>query len=110
MGYFKAKILGCPIPIIHLEDGSIKTVPKNDLPVTLNNVDHNTPETLDKHPTWKYTKDKSTGKDAVRETDTLDTFVDSYGIFKILFPSSKNDPFNLDKANYWIPVDQYMAE
>ncbi len=111
-GISRQRYWGCPIPIIHLEDGSIKTVPKNELPVTLpDNVDLNTPgNPLDKHPTWKYTKDKSTGKDAVRETDTLDTFVDSSWYFlRFCSPSSKNDPFNLDKANYWMPVDQYIG-
>ena len=111
-GISRQRYWGCPIPIIRLKDGSIKTVPKEELPVTLpDNVDLKTPgNPLEKHPTWKFTKDKTTGKDAVRETDTLDTFVDSSWYFlRFCSPSSKKNPFDKDKTNYWMPVDQYIG-
>ncbi len=111
-GVSRQRYWGCPIPIIYLEDGSIKTVEKDELPVTLpDNIDLKTPgNPLDKHPTWKFTKDKTTGKNAIRETDTLDTFVDSSWYFlRFCSPSSKKDPFDKDKTNYWMPVDQYIG-
>ena len=69
--------------MIYLEDGSVVPVDKSELPVLLpENIDlkyNGNP--LESHPTWKNTVQKSTGKKATRETDTLDTFVDSSGIF-----------------------------
>ena len=111
-GISRQRYWGCPIPIIYLDDGSVKTVEKDELPVTLpDNVDlKTTGNPLDKHPTWKFTKDKTTGKDAIRETDTLDTFVDSSWYFlRFCSPSSKKEPFDKDKTNYWMPVDQYIG-
>ena len=111
-GISRQRYWGCPIPIIYLEDGSVKTVDKGELPVTLpDNVDLKTSgNPLDKHPTWKFTKDKTTGKDAIRETDTLDTFVDSSWYFlRFCSPFSKKEPFDKDRTNYWMPVDQYIG-
>ncbi len=111
-GISRQRYWGCPIPIIYLEDGSVKTVDKEELPVTLpENVDLKTSgNPLDKHPTWKFTKDKTSGKDAIRETDTLDTFVDSSWYFlRFCSPFSKKEPFDKDKTNYWMPVDQYIG-
>ena len=64
---------------------------------------------LEKHPTWKFTKLPS-GKKAIRETDTLDTFVDSSWYF-LRFCSPKNNEygFNFDEIKYWMPVDQYIG-
>ena len=96
-GVSRQRYWGCPIPIVYLEDGSIQTVSKDDLPIILpDDVDLNTPgNPLEKHPTWKFTKDKN-GKKAVRETDTLDTFVDSSWYFlRFCSPNSKN--FRLKK-------------
>ena len=78
-GISRQRYWGCPIPMIHLEDGKVVPVDKSELPVTLPddiNLNSNG-NPLANHPTWKNTKQKSTGKKAVRETDTLDTFVDS---------------------------------
>ena len=110
-GVSRQRYWGCPIPIVYLEDGSIQTVSKDDLPIILpDDVDLNTPgNPLEKHPTWKFTKDKN-GKKAIRETDTLDTFVDSSWYFlRFCSPNSKKVPFEKDEANYWMPVDQYIG-
>ena len=65
---------------------------------------------LEKHPSWKNTIHKSTGKKAIRETDTLDTFVDSSWYFlDFVVPDHKSSPFDEQKVNYWMPVDQYIG-
>ena len=111
-GVSRQRYWGCPIPMIYLEDGSIKPVDKNDLPVELpEDIDLNSSgNPLNDHPTWKITVDESTGKKAIRETDTLDTFVDSSWYFlRYCSPKQKNLPFDENKANYWMPVDQYIG-
>jgi len=111
-GISRQRYWGCPIPIIYLEDGSIKPVDKSELPVTLpNDIDLNSAgNPLENHPTWKITKDKSSGKKALRETDTLDTFVDSSWYFlRFCSPKCKSSPFEIDKVKYWMPVDQYVG-
>jgi leucyl-tRNA synthetase len=111
-GISRQRYWGCPIPMIYLEDGSVVPVDKNELPVKLPvDVDlKKSGNPLANHPTWKKTIDKKTGKKAIRETDTLDTFVDSSWYF-MRFCSSKNlkEPFSIDELNYWMPVDQYIG-
>ena len=64
---------------------------------------------LEKHPTWKYTK-LSTGKKVIRETDTLDTFVDSSWYFiRFCSPNNKEYGYRLNEIKYWMPVDQYIG-
>ncbi len=111
-GISRQRYWGCPIPIIYTKDGSPKTVPKSDLPVKLpDDVDLNHPgNPLDVHPTWKNTTDRSTGEKYVRETDTLDTFVDSSWYFlRFCSPDVKDKPFDNKKVNEWMPVDQYIG-
>ena len=111
-GVSRQRYWGCPIPIMYREDGKIILVPEKDLPVTLpKDIDFNKPgNPLENHPTWKYTKCPETGMKAVRETDTLDTFVDSSWYFlRFCSPQENNKPFNIDEANYWMPVDQYIG-
>ena len=111
-GISRQRYWGCPIPMIYLEDGTIIPVDKSELPVELpENIDLKTKgNPLDNHPTWKYTKDKKTGKKAIRETDTLDTFVDSSWYFlRFCSPNYKVSPFDEKKINYWMPVDQYIG-
>ena len=111
-GVSRQRYWGCPIPIMYREDGKIILVPEKDLPVTLpKDVDFNKPgNPLENHPTWKYTKCPETGMKAIRETDTLDTFVDSSWYFlRFCSPQENNKPFNIDEANYWMPVDQYIG-
>ena len=111
-GISRQRYWGCPIPIIYREDGKIILVPEKDLPVKLpDNVDLNKPgNPLENHPTWKYTTCPETGMKATRETDTLDTFVDSSWYFlRFCSPQEKEKPFNIDEINYWMPVDQYIG-
>ncbi len=111
-GVSRQRYWGCPIPMIYLEDGSIVPVEKDELPIELpQDIDLNSNgNPLDTHPNWKNTVQKSTGKKAVRETDTLDTFVDSSWYFlRFCSPKYYNSPFEVDKIKYWMPVDQYIG-
>jgi leucyl-tRNA synthetase len=111
-GISRQRYWGCPIPILYREDGKIIPVPEKDLPVTLpDDIDFSNPgNPLENHPTWKYTKCPETGMKAIRETDTLDTFVDSSWYFlRFCSPLEKNYPFNEEDVNYWMPVDQYIG-
>ena len=111
-GISRQRYWGCPIPIIYREDGKIILVPEKDLPITLpKDIDFTKPgNPLENHPTWKYTKCPVTGMKAIRETDTLDTFVDSSWYFlRFCSPQEENKPFNIEEINYWMPVDQYIG-
>ncbi len=111
-GISRQRYWGCPIPMIYLEDGSVVPVDKSELPIKLpDDIDlkaNGNP--LDSHPSWKHTTEKSTGKKATRETDTLDTFVDSSWYFlRFCSPKHNSSPFDEKKVNYWMPVDQYIG-
>ncbi len=111
-GISRQRYWGCPIPMIYLEDGSVVPVEKNELPIELpEDVDlDSTGNPLENHPNWKNTIQKSSGKKAIRETDTLDTFVDSSWYFlRFCSPENKKFPFSEDEAKYWMPVDQYIG-
>jgi len=111
-GVSRQRYWGCPIPMVYLEDGSVVPVDKSELPVKLpEDIDlKKNGNPLEHHPTWKKTKHKLTGKLAIRETDTLDTFVDSSWYFmRFCSPQNKNEPFNTADLNYWMPVDQYIG-
>ena len=111
-GISRQRYWGCPIPMIHLEDGRIVPVEKSELPIKLpNDIDLKKPgNPLANHPTWKKTFDKINNMLATRETDTLDTFVDSSWYFlRFCSPAEDNKPFDLNKLNYWMPVDQYIG-
>ncbi|NKA01557.1 MAG: leucine--tRNA ligase, partial [Proteobacteria bacterium] len=111
-GISRQRYWGCPIPILYREDGKIIPVPEKDLPVTLpEDIDFGKPgNPLENHPTWKYTKCPETGMRAIRETDTLDTFVDSSWYFlRFCSPLEQRHPFNEEDVNYWMPVDQYIG-
>ncbi len=111
-GVSRQRYWGCPIPMLYLEDGSVVPVEKSELPIKLpKDVDFSHPgNPLEIHEKWKKTKHKKTGKPALRETDTLDTFVDSSWYFmRFCSPQAKSKPFDLDKVNYWMPVDQYIG-
>ena len=111
-GISRQRYWGCPIPMIYLEDGTVTPVEKSELPIELpENIDLNSNgNPLDNHPSWKHTIQKSTGKKAVRETDTLDTFVDSSWYFlRFCSPHNSDKPFDQEKINYWMPVDQYIG-
>ena len=111
-GISRQRYWGCPIPIMYREDGEVILVPEKDLPVELpKDIDFNKPgNPLENHPTWKYTKCPETGMKAIRETDTLDTFVDSSWYFlRFCSPKEQSKPFNIEEINYWMPVDQYIG-
>jgi leucyl-tRNA synthetase len=111
-GISRQRFWGCPIPMIYLEDGSIVPVEKNELPIKLpEKVDLSSGgNPLKNHPTWKKTTHKLTGNPAIRETDTLDTFVDSSWYFmRFCSPKITDQPFKNEDLNYWMPVDQYIG-
>jgi leucyl-tRNA synthetase len=111
-GVSRQRYWGCPIPMIYLEDGTVVPVEKSELPIELpEDVNLNTNgNPLDAHPSWKMTTHKATGKKAFRETDTLDTFVDSSWYFlRFCSPNHNSSPFDENKINYWMPVDQYIG-
>ena len=111
-GVSRQRYWGCPIPMIYLEDGKVVPVDKSELPIELpEDIDLDTNgNPLDSHPTWKNTTQKSTGKKATRETDTLDTFVDSSWYFlRFCSPNHKSSPFEKSEIDYWMPVDQYIG-
>ena len=111
-GISRQRYWGCPIPMIYLKDGSCIPVDKKDLPIKLpEDINIQSPgNPLDNHPNWKNTIDKKTGEPATRETDTLDTFVDSSWYFlRFCSPHYNQAPFDEDKVNYWMPVDQYIG-
>ena len=111
-GISRQRYWGCPIPMVYLEDGSVVPVDKSELPIELpDDIDLNSSgNPLDNHPNWKNTIQKSTGKKAIRETDTLDTFVDSSWYFlRFCSPNHTSSPFDEEKINYWMPVDQYIG-
>ncbi len=111
-GISRQRYWGCPIPILYLDDGKIVPVEKNELPVTLpEDVDLNSPgNPLDSHPSWKNTIHKTSGQKATRETDTLDTFVDSSWYFlRFCSPQYKQSPIDIEQVKQWMPVDQYIG-
>ena len=111
-GISRQRYWGCPIPVVYLDNGEIELVPDNELPIKLpDDVNiNNSGNPLDSHPSWKYTVSKKTGEKALRETDTLDTFVDSSWYFLRYCSSSNQErPFEQSDLNYWMPVDQYVG-
>ncbi|MBL0848742.1 MAG: leucine--tRNA ligase [Candidatus Liberibacter ctenarytainae] len=110
-GIGRQRAWGCPIPIIHCPKCGIVEVPKEHLPVKLpEDISFNIPgNPLHHHPTWKNVSCTKCGADALRETDTMDTFVDSSWYFmRYVTPHSK-DPANKSQLDYWLPVDQYIG-
>ncbi|MBW0143947.1 leucine--tRNA ligase [Sphingomicrobium clamense] len=110
-GVSRQRYWGTPIPIIHCDDCGPVGVPKDQLPVTLpEDVSFEIPgNPLDRHPTWGKVDCPKCGSAARRETDTLDTFVDSSWYF-IRFASQPEDkPFNKAEAEAWLPVQQYIG-
>lgn len=111
-GIGRQRYWGVPIPIIYC--GSCGTVPvaDKDLPVTLpEDVTFDEPgNPLDRHPTWKHTTCPSCGGKAQRETDTFDTFMESSWYFgRFCDPHNTQEPFSQEKAEAWLPVDNYVG-
>ena len=110
-GVSRQRYWGTPIPIIHCQTCGAVPVPDDQLPVTLpEDVSFDIPgNPLDRHPSWSKVDCPSCGNPARRETDTLDTFVDSSWYF-IRFASQPQDkPFDRTVAEKWLPVDQYIG-
>lgn len=110
-GISRQRYWGCPIPMIHCDDCGVVPVPKADLPVKLpDDVEFDRPgNPLDRHPTWRHVDCPQCGKAARRETDTMDTFVDSSWYFVRFTAPWENEPTNPKIANHWLPVDQYIG-
>jgi leucyl-tRNA synthetase len=110
-GVSRQRYWGTPIPIIHCDICGPVGVPKAQLPIILpDDVSFDIPgNPLDRHPTWKHVDCPKCGKAARRETDTLDTFVDSSWYF-IRFASQPSDrPFDAETVKKWMPVSQYIG-
>ena len=109
-GISRQRYWGCPIPIAYNKNNEVVKIPKEKLPITLpENINLNTTgNPLDHQKDWK--KILIDGKECTKETDTLDTFVDSSWYF-LRFCSANNSSygFDIDDLNYWMPVDQYIG-
>ena len=110
-GVSRQRYWGCPIPIINCAACGTVPVPQQDLPVILpDDIDFETPgNPLDRHPTWKQVTCPSCGAAAERETDTLDTFVESSWYFARFCSPRGDAPVDRAAADYWLPVDQYIG-
>ena len=110
-GVSRQRYWGTPIPIIHCDSCGPVSVPTAHLPVKLpEDVSFDVPgNPLDRHPTWSKADCPSCGNPARRETDTLDTFVDSSWYF-LRFASQPDDkPFDAEAIKKWLPVQQYIG-
>lgn len=110
-GISRQRYWGCPIPMIHCDACGVVPVPKADLPVKLpDDVTFDRPgNPLDRHETWKAVKCPQCGKAARRETDTMDTFVDSSWYYTRFTAPWENEPTDKKAADQWLPVDQYIG-
>jgi leucyl-tRNA synthetase len=111
-GISRQRYWGCPIPIIHCGACGVVPVPEQDLPVKLpEDVEFDRPgNPLDRHPTWKNVVCPQCGGPARRETDTMDTFVDSSWYFaRYTDPWIASAPTDRKAVDHWLPVDQYIG-
>ena len=109
-GISRQRYWGCPIPIMYDENNDPKKIPEKMLPVKLPKINKIEPtgNPLDTIREWKNIEIE--GKKYTRETDTLDTFVDSSWYFlRFCSPKNHNYGFNYEEAKYWMPVDQYIG-
>ena len=111
-GVSRQRYWGCPIPMIHCDACGIVPVPERDLPVQLpDDVTFDKPgNPLERHPTWKHVPCPECRGVALRETDTFDTFFESSWYFaRYCDPKNDERAFDKNKAQYWLPVDQYIG-
>ena len=110
-GVSRQRYWGTPIPFIHCDTCGVVPAPKDSLPITLpEDVDFQTPgNPLLRHPTWKHVDCPKCGGKGTRETDTLDTFVDSSWYFLRFASQPADKPFDKDEIAKWLPVEQYIG-
>jgi leucyl-tRNA synthetase len=110
-GISRQRYWGCPIPIIHCKTHGPVPVPEKDLPIELpEDATFDKPgNPLDRHPTWKHVPCPICGEPSLRETDTMDTFVDSSWYFVRFTAPEAATPVDRKAAQYWLPVDQYIG-
>ena len=115
-GLSRQRYWGCPIPVVHCDDCGVVPEKKENLPIALPYDEDGTPidfsvpgNPLDRHPSWRNCACPKCGKPAQRETDTMDTFVDSSWYFARFTAPQADTPTDLDDASYWMNVDQYIG-
>ncbi|WP_420004306.1 leucine--tRNA ligase [Arenibacterium sp. LLYu02] len=115
-GLSRQRYWGCPIPVVHCPDCGVVPEKKENLPIALpydedgKAIDFSVPgNPLDRHPSWRDCACPACGKPAQRETDTMDTFVDSSWYFARFTAPRAETPTDMDAANYWMNVDQYIG-
>jgi leucyl-tRNA synthetase len=110
-GISRQRYWGCPIPVIHCPEHGVVPVPAADLPVRLpDDVALDKPgNPLDWHPTWKHVACPICARPSLRETDTMDTFVDSSWYFARFTAPHATTPTDKRAADHWLPVDQYIG-
>jgi len=115
-GLSRQRYWGCPIPVVHCPDCGVVPEKKENLPIALpydedgKAIDFSVPgNPLDRHPSWRNCACPACGKPAQRETDTMDTFVDSSWYFARFTAPRAETPTDLEAASYWMNVDQYIG-
>ncbi|MFV1491718.1 leucine--tRNA ligase [Phaeobacter sp. JH18-32] len=115
-GLSRQRYWGCPIPVVHCPDCGVVPEKKENLPIALpydedgKAIDFSIPgNPLDRHPSWRNCACPACGKPAQRETDTMDTFVDSSWYFARFTAPDAETPIRMEDANYWMNVDQYIG-
>ncbi|WP_300533601.1 leucine--tRNA ligase [uncultured Mameliella sp.] len=110
-GLSRQRYWGCPIPVVHCDACGVVPEKKENLPIKLpDDVSFDIPgNPLDRHPTWRDCACPSCGKPAKRETDTMDTFVDSSWYYARFTAPRATTPTEMEEAAYWMNVDQYIG-
>jgi leucyl-tRNA synthetase len=113
-GVSRQRYWGAPIPFVHCDSCGLVMEKKENLPIALPHDIEITGEgnPLEKHPTWKHCKCPKCGEDAIRETDTMDTFVESSWYFLRFCASPanwENEAFSAEQIKYWMGVDHYIG-
>jgi leucyl-tRNA synthetase len=110
-GLSRQRYWGCPIPVVHCDDCGVVPEKKENLPIRLpDDVTFDVPgNPLDRHPTWRNCACPSCGQPARRETDTMDTFVDSSWYYARFTAPHATTPTVMADADYWMNVDQYIG-